>query len=563
MLYLPESIQQLSEAKQKAFVAAYEYLEQSDIPKAKAIALSMLAAERAGERSGKKATDEGQMFAVNFADNGTLLAVQEQLRDTLPLETEWTEPGDFHLTLVYLPEGGGDSLYPDNIYLFTAFDTPASQVSIFDTPDAYAVVVLLAKNNDLLLLQRVIFNACQDLGLAVGSYSLPSQYNPHITLGYIPKREGERLPYFEASYPLIFSINEVSFYNAFNEVARTFPLPVPLPEPEEPKVEGYASAGKSLVQRLVDWWHGVKEVSAPEEALAFDSPQGFKMLTNNRWIAWYTNAYQDKDGEFFPTKAIEEDVSRMWETKNFPELWFWHIPGSKHGHADWVGLVGRFAVATGTFDNTPRAEAFKTYYASSPIKLSHGFFYYLQHKQKGVYHKFRTFEISPLPDGKESNPFTVFELDGEKAMKTLTEAQKSELVKILGQEEAANVLAATEKASKALEEHGIAFKGDTESEPETDFKAYQQQIDQRFVAMEKQISDVAEAMNKAAVAMETLLTAAHEKKETAPRAAQADIPADERKQALVDEMKANREAKSIEDRQPPKSPAEFLFGMGG
>lgn len=566
---LPHSIQQLSGVKQQAFIAAYEYLERhNDIPKAKALAMSMLVAERAGERSGQKATEEGQMFAVNFADNGTLLAVQEQLRDLLPPDTQWTEPGDFHLTLVYLPEGGADSLYPDKVYLFSAFDTPASLVSIFDTPDAYAVVVLLAKNNDLLMLQHMIFNQCHELGLTVGSFSLPSQYNPHITLAYIPKKEGQRLPYFEASYPLIFPVEEVAFYGSFNEITRVFELPVSDETLEAEADEGYEEeekSSKSLVQRLIDWWRGVKT----EAALTFEAPQGFKMLTNDRWVAWYTNAYQDKDGEIFATKAIEKDVQFMWEKQEFPELWFWHIGNpdgarpTRHGKADWVGMVGRFAVATGTFDSTPLAQAMKAYYEKNPVELSHGFYYDPAQKRNGVFNAFHTFEISTLPAGKAANPFTAFEL-GEKTM-PLTDAQKSALNNILGADEASKLLAEVQEASKALDQE-VAFKAAAPDAEEDvpDMKGYMQKMDERMAAYEGKMSEMMGSMTKMADMMKAMMVPAtaepeQEKKDFSPRAAQADVPVDDRKQALIAEMQANTQAKSIPER---KSPAEFLFSMG-
>lgn len=138
------------------------------------------------------------------------------------------------------------------------------------------------------------------------------------------------------------------------------------------------------------------------------SLNGFKRLPNNQFMAWYTNAYQDRDKEWFAETAIDKDISRMVNTKAYPELWFWHIPWLVIGKADYVVKAGRFAVAFGRIADTPIAQALATHAENQGYTLSHGFTYEEKEFRDNTYHDYETFEISVLPSEKASNPFTHF-----------------------------------------------------------------------------------------------------------------------------------------------------------
>lgn len=260
----------------------------------------------------------------------------------------------------------------------------------------------------------------------------------------------------------------------------------------------------------------------------FDTPTGFKMLSDNRWVAWYTNAYEDRDKEYFPTAAIEADTSRMFEEGEYPELWHWHIPGTKHGKADWAGMIGRFAVATGTFDNTPAARKFKQHYRKNEVRLSHGFTYDPDEYKDGAYHVYKTFEISTLPPGREANPFTNFAFkQGESHMATLNKEQVLSLIRVVGEDEARKMIeqgkANTKEADKVA-----AFKAaqPTDDEP-TEEKASD------YKALEARLS-------KMEAALEKMMQAAEKKEDK-----QAEIPAapplDDRLTEILTHMKAMQE----------------------
>ena len=218
-----------------------------------------------------------------------------------------------------------------------------------------------------------------------------------------------------------------------------------------------------------------------EDKPALKTPVGFKAL-GDRWFAWWSNAFEDHDGEFFSEKAIDEYVRRVdVGAVPYPELWLWHTPGTKHGEAEWVGRIGHFAVAAGVFDDTPAGKAAQAHYAKagSDYGMSHGFTYDPGQKRDGVFHQFNTFEISVLPAQAAANPYTAFrevfdmEMDDEKF---------AFLARVLGSEETARQLVtATEDKSRAMEALDVRYKDfvrmdepavkaedDEEDEPETE-----------------------------------------------------------------------------------------------
>lgn len=243
-----------------------------------------------------------------------------------------------------------------------------------------------------------------------------------------------------------------------------------------------ASIGKAVMDYI-------KSLFKPSEDVFFDAPSGFKMR-GNQWVAWYTNAYKDRDGEWFATKAIESDIATMWKAQQFPELWYWHINGTKHGQATWVGMIGRYAVAIGEFDNTPAAKAFKRHYQKQPHQLSHGFRYDPKDKKNGVYYKYHTFEISPLPAGKEANELTTFAIkSGENTMK-LSKEQFESLASIVGVDDAIKMVGQGYNATKEADEH-LSYKA---AAPDEEKPADEKAGD--YKAMEARMSKMESMMQK-------------------------------------------------------------------
>lgn len=182
---------------------------------------------------------------------------------------------------------------------------------------------------------------------------------------------------------------------------------------------------------------------------------GIKVVGNN-WFARYSNAFQDKEGEFFPVKAIDEYIGRVdTGVVPAPELWVWHTP-IVIGKAKAVARIGKFVVAAGEFGNDPIGQAAKAYLSHNKAKLSHGYVFDKDTFKARAYNDYNTFEISTLPfrKGVEANAYTNFEV---KEM-TISKEKEQFFVDMFGEETAKELIANTNKASKALEDAGVQFK---------------------------------------------------------------------------------------------------------
>lgn len=238
------------------------------------------------------------------------------------------------------------------------------------------------------------------------------------------------------------------------------PVPEPLEQPPIPvvivEVETETETGEAA-QGGKSAWQNVMGAFRRLLHRAPDTSSGFKVY-GDRWVGWWTNNFEDRDGEFFTEKAIDEYVERVDAgIVPYPQLWYWHVPGTKHGEADWLARIDHYCVAAGTFDDTPAGKAAKAYYSSARDQqsMSHGFTYDVTAKKDKVYHQFNTFELSPLPPRVAANPFTQFE--EVKAM-GLSPEKQAQLERVFGAQIAASIIADTEAKSKAIEEAGVAYK---------------------------------------------------------------------------------------------------------
>lgn len=188
-----------------------------------------------------------------------------------------------------------------------------------------------------------------------------------------------------------------------------------------------------------------------------------KALGAGLFRAVWTNAYRDKEDEIIPRRQHEIFVAGVDAgVYDMPELWHYHLLGSRHGVLKWLALIGNTMVGIGQFDDTPAARAAEKYYAQAQpgeITMSHGFAYDPAQKKDGVYGMYKTFEISTLPSGAEANPYTAFQVK-EVYMAGIDQRQRESLMKVFG-DQASAIIADIEKvaeADKVLSNLGIANK---------------------------------------------------------------------------------------------------------
>lgn len=207
-------------------------------------------------------------------------------------------------------------------------------------------------------------------------------------------------------------------------------------EPETPEkpvelpVTVAVSDSNGIVNKIVKT---VKQAFTPKpDDSAF---QVFKAADGKHyWIARYTNNFEDRDKEILSQKAHESYVARVnLGLVEAPELWIYHAKGTKHGQADEIWMHAGFIFAFGHFDDTEEAKsAIKYYQREKDIELSHGFTYPKWGKTAdGVYESYNTFEISTLPKGAASNPFTSFE---EIETMALSAKQEATIEKVIGKD---------------------------------------------------------------------------------------------------------------------------------
>ncbi len=214
-------------------------------------------------------------------------------------------------------------------------------------------------------------------------------------------------------------------------------------------------------------WAGYED-SAKEPWVAFresrSSVKTFKGLDGKTYLlTWTTNAFRDRDGEIFTTKAIEDLVTRMSDQKDKGTFRFWHLPGSDFADIEGQAMSGRFLVEWGPFHDTPIGQTFKSFFEQHPQAhatiapdgwgSSHGFRYLPEDRKDGVYEWFDKHETSVLPSLAAANPYNpkqeVFNVDDK---------QRAALEQIGGKDLVSLVETTGEGLTKDLEEADVAYK---------------------------------------------------------------------------------------------------------
>jgi hypothetical protein len=216
-------------------------------------------------------------------------------------------------------------------------------------------------------------------------------------------------------------------------------------------------AKPSLRERLLNLL-GIKARDEPP------TQSGFKNVGDHQWIGWYSNNFEDLQGEYFPARATDDFIARVDRKEvAMPELYFWHIP-YRFGEVKSLARISlddsptspSFTIAVGVYDDTPIARAFEKAMGKREYPMSHGFYYAPAAKKDGAYNYYDTFEVSPLPPHAPANPFTLFE-DG-KAMPILDANKRQEFANLLGEDFTKEIEKRAETRLKELQDKGIAHK---------------------------------------------------------------------------------------------------------
>jgi hypothetical protein len=252
-----------------------------------------------------------------------------------------------------------------------------------------------------------------------------------------------------------------------------------------------------------------------------------------RWLAIYSNKFRDRDN---PPEIISEASHRRF-TKMvnagelpFPELWLWHVKGSRWGEADFVGYDDNgFAVATGTVDKGKEwvAEALMT--NGEEMLTSHGmppWSIKRDPQDPTVYLEHITKEISPLLARIAANEFTGFSiLDSEVKQMAFSDEERAKL-SALGVDP--DTLEA-QTADKAAEAEGLEFKeaDKPEAPPQTGDYVSRDEVAALVKSVAESTNQLVQVVGDLAKRIETLeenkLTVDKEILERTPAASLADL----------------------------------------
>lgn len=171
-----------------------------------------------------------------------------------------------------------------------------------------------------------------------------------------------------------------------------------------------------------------------------------------RWVAIHTNRYEDVSGEIFSDEAHKSFVRWVEDTGQRPPLRFWHVPVDL-GPSDFIDYNDGFMVSSGTFYDDRTAQALA---GMKDLGCSHGYHYRAADLRDGVYHAYRSFEISVLPRDKAANRLTQF-IAGE-AIPVISEEKRALALDIFGPEGVKQIDEATSGLQTAAAAAGLRYK---------------------------------------------------------------------------------------------------------
>lgn len=234
---------------------------------------------------------------------------------------------------------------------------------------------------------------------------------------------------------------------------------------------GDAGLFKSLIRNLTD------AVNKPKEKP--DQPStGFMIWKEDgqyRWLAVYSNKYRDQDHppEILAEVAHQTFIKEVEQGKyEYPDLWHWHIPGTKWGKADWLAYdkATGFTLASGYVDEGHEGEAELVMALSEPLLVSHGMpikSIERDPNDPSVITRYVSVEISPLPSYAAANKLTGFKLMKESTMAIPDE--KKDYLRLVGltDDKISEIEADLGNKAKQAQDEQLDFKED-ETKPETE-----------------------------------------------------------------------------------------------
>lgn len=402
-------------------------------------------------------------------------------------------------------------------------------------------IVLLVDSPQLPDTRMVITNELTAQGIP---YAQNHGFTPHITVMYVGKGDGAHylppvsaIEFDKLSLAWGEQITDVSLTEAIRiEVDSTLEIAGQSPE--------IATEADSNEPGLLEKALRIIRRPRKEQEVVI----GFKALGNGKWMATFTNNFEDRQKQILTEKAHDRYIARLdTGLVPMPVLRHWHVAGSEHGVAEWVGRAGHMVVAVGRFDDTPQGRAAEKAYQRTPDKygVSHKYFYPLWAEKAGAIEEYNAFEISTAPRGAEINPYTGFSTIQEDVPMPLDEMKKKSLRAIFKDEDAfesaMKAIEASEKQGDKIAELAVNFKAFADATPVTPPPATDIPADLLLIVLEgqKSLSDGFDVVTQALEGMKAQFEAKVAQLETVQKAyldkaAQLQLRMDEKPRRIED-----------------------------
>lgn len=198
----------------------------------------------------------------------------------------------------------------------------------------------------------------------------------------------------------------------------------------------------------------------------------WKEETGYRWLAVYSNKWRDDDNppEILAEAAHKEFVEAVdkgdWP---YPEVWLWHVEGTKFGVADFVAYdESGFALASGPVDKDKESVA-EALSQKDNLATSHGMpikEIQRDEKDQSIIVRYRTIEVTALPFEAAANKHgTGFQILAAKEVDDMLPDRKRPFLKdIMGEEGVEALEKMLADKAEELKEQGIEFKEEVQEE---------------------------------------------------------------------------------------------------
>ena len=290
-----------------------------------------------------------------------------------------------------------------------------------------------------------------------------------------------------------------------------------------------------------------------------------------RWFGRYSNAWLDRDGEILTEESHREYQKWAYDNGTLPELWLWHVPGSRVGEADWLDFSNGFAHASGLIDGGKESavEAIK----SQDLGMSHGF---LALQQGKWVRRYRSYELSILPRERaavETSGFNLLDAAKGAEVMAFTEERRKFLVEALGEEAVGALEKSTESMATQLKELGVEYK-------EAEAQSEAAKTDEAEAAQSEGIKALAAQMAELTASVGTLVgaVAAQQKEIAAVKTAQGKTDDEKVEDAFLAKVakafgqnggvtRPTADTKNVKEAgaegTPPPAPTDFFSTMIG